>query len=264
MRKTTPLILILALTGFSANSGANSVVGLDDYTSTKIDNVIETQVATKRSKDKGEIIKNVSASFLGAPYVANMLIGSPASPEKLVVDFRGLDCFTYLDYVEALRKSYSPSDFVKNIIRTRYANNEVSYSHRKHFFTDWSHEKPLNAKDVTSEIALNAVTVTKILNRKSDGGEFEPSLGMIKRDVTYIPSKLIDDTVVDHLKTGDYIGIYTPTEGLDVTHAGIFITTEEGPMLRNASSRITNKKVVDSPFMDYVKKTPGIIVLRAI
>jgi len=264
MRKATPLILILVLAGFSAKSSAHGVAGLDDYTSDKVIDIIKTQVATGENRNKGEIIKNVSASFLGAPYVANMLIGSSASPEKLVIDFRGLDCFTYLDYVEALRKSYSSSEFVKNIIRTRYADNEVSYSHRKHFFTDWAHEKPLNAKDVTSEIDFNAVTVTKTLNRRSDGGEFEPLLGIIKRNITYIPSKFIDDTVVGHLKTGDYIGIYTPTEGLDVTHAGIFIVTANGPVLRNASSRATNRKVIDSPFMDYVKKTPGIVVLRAI
>ncbi len=40
--------------------------------------------------------------------------------------------------------------------------------------------------------------------------------------------------------------------------------TDKGPMLRNASSRKANEKVVDSPFMDYVAKTPGIIVLRAL
>jgi hypothetical protein len=264
MRKTTPLILTLALIGFTAKSGANGVVELDNYTLTQIDHIIETQVAPEKNKNKGDIIKNVSANFLGAPYVAHMLIGSSALPEKLVVDFRGLDCFTYLDYVEALRKSYAPSDFVNNIVRTRYWNNEISYAHRRHFFTDWSHEQPLNAKDVTAEVDLNAVTVTKILNRKSDGGEFEPSLGTIKRNITYIPSKLIDNTVIGRLKTGDYIGIYTPADGLDVTHAGIFIATEQGPMFRNASSRTMNKKVVDSPFMDYIKKTPGIIILRAI
>jgi len=40
--------------------------------------------------------------------------------------------------------------------------------------------------------------------------------------------------------------------------------TDKGPVLRNASAREANHKVVDSPFMDYVKKTPGIVVLRAI
>ncbi|TMX08288.1 DUF1460 domain-containing protein, partial [Aeromonas salmonicida subsp. achromogenes] len=36
-----------------------------------------------------------------------------------------------------------------------------------------------------------------------------------------------------------------------------------GPVLRNASSVSTNMKVVDSPFIDYVKNKPGILVYRA-
>nr|WP_242397397.1 N-acetylmuramoyl-L-alanine amidase-like domain-containing protein [Aeromonas salmonicida] len=38
---------------------------------------------------------------------------------------------------------------------------------------------------------------------------------------------------------------------------------ENGPVLRNASSVSTNMKVVDSPFIDYVKNKPGILVYRA-
>jgi len=33
-------------------------------------------------------------------------------------------------------------------------------------------------------------------------------------------------------------------------------------MLRNASSLARNRKVVDSPFLEYVARTPGIVVLR--
>lgn len=86
----------------------------------------------------------------------------------------------------------------------------------------------------------------------------------MKRTITYIPSNFINEEVISHLQSGDFIGIYTKLAGLDVTHVGFFIMTDKGPMLRNASSRKANEKVVDSPFMDYVSKTPGIIVLRAL
>ncbi|PHZ34018.1 N-acetylmuramoyl-L-alanine amidase-like domain-containing protein, partial [Yersinia kristensenii] len=82
--------------------------------------------------------------------------------------------------------------------------------------------------------------------------------------VIYIPAEFINEAVVSQLKTGDYIGIYTKINGLDVTHTGIFIMTPDGPMLRNASSLKSNMKVVDSPFIQYVKDKPGIIVLRAL
>ncbi|WP_154236053.1 N-acetylmuramoyl-L-alanine amidase-like domain-containing protein, partial [Yersinia enterocolitica] len=99
---------------------------------------------------------------------------------------------------------------------------------------------------------------------KKDGSEFIPTLGAVKRNVVYIPAEFINEAVISQLQTGDYIGTYTKIEGLNVTHTGIFIMTPDGPMLRNASSLKKNMKVVDSPFLQYVKDKHGIIVLRAL
>ncbi|MCW7546911.1 DUF1460 domain-containing protein [Photorhabdus sp. APURE] len=261
MRKMLPLMLIVTLAGCAAHSRQADI---DSYTSKKINEIIENQVKPGNKDNPGETIKNVSHQFLGTPYAANKLIGSPAEPEKLVIDFNGLDCFTFLDYVESLRKSNDQNDFVKNLIQTRYIDGKINFLQRKHFFTDWSTREKLNAKDVTDEISSSYIKITKNLNRKADGGEYIPGLGIIKRDIKYIPGDKVDDDVIKNLKTGDYIGIYTHLAGLDVTHTGIFIMTDHGPMLRNASSLAANKKVVDSPFLDYVKNKPGIIVLRAL
>ncbi|CNI04224.1 MULTISPECIES: DUF1460 domain-containing protein [Yersinia] len=262
MHKSLSLVFIAVLVG--CGNSSHKTIDIDNYTEKRINYIIETQVKTANSGNSGEVINKVSAEFLGTPYKANTLIGSSTEPEKLVIDFRGLDCFTYLDYVNSLRKSTDRASFVQQLVGTRYINKDISYKNRKHFFTDWSHRKPLNAQDVTAKISSHAVTVTKYLNQKGDGGEFIPTLGIMKRDVTYIPAEFIDNNVIHNLKTGDYIGIYTNIKGLDVTHTGIFIMTPNGPMLRNASSLKKNMKVVDSPFIDYVKNTPGIVVLRAL
>ncbi|QHB32605.1 DUF1460 domain-containing protein [Yersinia canariae] len=264
MHKSLSLALIAVLAGCGAKNSAHEQVDIDNYTANRITYIIETQVKQTDHRYPGEVINKVSAAFLGTPYKADMLIGSPTKPEKLVIDFRGLDCFTYLDYVNSLRKATDTTDFVQQLISTRYINSDISYKNRKHFFTDWSHQPPLNAQDVTAKISSHAVTVTKFLNQKKDGSEFIPTLGIVKRDVVYIPAEFINETVVSQLKTGDYIGIYTKIEGLDVTHTGIFIMTPDGPMLRNASSLQKNMKVVDSPFIQYVKDKPGIVVLRAL
>jgi hypothetical protein len=264
MHKSLPWILAVALVGCGAKNNPHETVDIDNYTSNRANSIIEKQTKTVDNHNTGEAITQISAEFLGTPYEANMLIGSNTEPEKLVIDFRGLDCFTYLDYVDALRKTTSKSDFIQQIIRTRYIDGNVSYLHRKHFFTDWANREPLNAQDITAQISPHGVTVMKHLNQKKGGGEFIPSLGVTPRNVTYIPSEFVDNTVISQLKSGDYIGIYTTIEGLDVTHTGIFIMTDKGPMLRNASSLKSNKKVVDSPFLEYVKKRPGIIVLRAL
>ncbi|MDA5547784.1 DUF1460 domain-containing protein [Yersinia massiliensis] len=266
MHKLSLLILIAPLMGCSVKNAtsADGITDIDSYTESRIVNIIDTHAKKIDTSRPGEMIDAVSAEFLGTPYKANVLVGSSTNPEKLVIDFRGLDCFTYLDYVNSLRSATSQSDFIKKLVSTRYVNNDISYTHRKHFFSDWSNRQPLNAQDVTAQISPHTVTITKYLNQRENGDEFIPTLGVVKRDITFIPAKFINDDVISHLKTGDYIGIYTKIKGLDVTHTGIFIMTPEGAMLRNASLLKKNMKVVDSPFLQYVKNTPGIIVLRAL
>jgi hypothetical protein len=68
--------------------------------------------------------------------------------------------------------------------------------------------------------------------------------------------------VVGGLKTGDYIGIYSELDGLDVSHVGIFIRMGSSSFLRHASSKKEIRQVVDEAFMEDVRNKPGIIILR--
>lgn len=214
--------------------------------------------------ENSERIRLFSSLFKDVPYVRNRLIGSSTTEEQLVIDFGALDCFTYLDYVEALRKSNDLNEFRQKLIETRYVKNDVSYLTRRHFFSDWVSEDAPNAQDVTGTLTDETQLVSKTLNQAKDGKVYITGLHPKERDITYIPADKINDNVISNLQDGDYIGIYTPIEGLDVTHTGLFINTPDGPMLRNASSKSIYMKVVDSPFIEYVKDTPGIVVYRAI
>lgn len=238
-----------------------TTVTMDDYTVNKLQAILALHKALP-GLDKGQTIELFSQPFLGTPYVANRLIGSAKTPEQLVIDFGALDCFTYLDYVEALRTATSESEFVENLIHTRYINGEIDFQHRKHFFSDWAQTEHPLADDITAQLSPHAVTVVKHLNRKAAGDVYLPGIAVITRSITYIPSEFIDQKTIGQLRTGDYIGIYTPLAGLDVTHTGFFIITPEGPVLRHASSRKESMQVIDSAFADYVLKTPGIVVLR--
>ena len=214
--------------------------------------------------ENSERIRLFSSLFKDVPYVRNRLIGSSTTEEQLVIDFGALDCFTYLDYVEALRKSNDLNEFRQKLIETRYVKNDVSYLTRRHFFSDWVSEDAPNAQDVTGTLTDETQLVSKTLNQAKDGKVYITGLHPKERDITYIPADKINDNVISNLQDGDYIGIYTPIEGLDVTHTGLFVNTPDGPMLRNASSKSIYMKVVDSPFIEYVKDTPGIVVYRAI
>ncbi|WP_084521023.1 DUF1460 domain-containing protein [Nocardia uniformis] len=259
------LLVALAFVGGTAlvapaTSAAPTGTTIDDATSAKLDELLALRGS---GKSKGELIELLSSRFLGTPYGANMLIGSATQPEELVIDFRRVDCFTYLDYVEALSRSSDRDQFVANLIETRYAGGRVDFANRKHFFTDWSHTARTAATDITAAVSPSAVTVPKRLNAKADGGQYLPGIPVVDRDITYIPGAAVDANVIGQLRTGDYIGAYSDQAGLDVTHVGIFVATPEGPVFRNASSLAAHNKVVDSPFADYVSSVPGILVLRA-
>jgi hypothetical protein len=234
---------------------------MNPYTVEKLNTVLH-RVSAHRGLSAGHLIDVISAEFLGTPYQANMLQGSATAPEKLIIDFTGLDCFTYLDYVDAARRAHSQQDFVDRLVLTRYVDGIVGFAYRKHFFSDWVTRPYQLADDITAAISANAVHVDKALNLKADGSNYLPGLPVVQRTITYIPTEYVDSNVVRQLRTGDYIGRYAPAAGLDVTHVGIFIMTDKGPVLRNASSRPENQKVVDSPFMEYVARTSGIIVYR--
>jgi len=230
--------------------------------SNKLDRILQRNLSNPKK------IKAISKLFKNSPYVKNRLIGSVEKKEKFVADFRALDCFTFLDYVESLRKSYDFSyDFSDNLIKTRYKNSEVDFLLRKHFFSDWTYEDAngdRNAEDVTESLTEHTKTIQKELNQKADGGTYITGLPKVSRQISYIPGDSIDDSVVNNLKNGDYIGIYTNIAGLDVTHTGIFIRGKNGPVYRNASSLSNNMKVVDTPFLEYVQGKPGIVVYRAL
>ncbi|MFZ5998117.1 MAG: N-acetylmuramoyl-L-alanine amidase-like domain-containing protein [Nitrospirota bacterium] len=218
---------------------------------------------SSRIADTGERIAFLSKQFLDTPYREATLTGSNLTPEILVINLAGVDCFTYLDYIEALRRATSFAEFRENVVKVRYQDGVISYRTRNHFFTDWVEFNADAVDDVTSMVGRQKTeNITKYLNEKEDGTLFLPDIPPKKRRLSSISSENIDDKIVEELKTGDYIGIYTPRAGLDVSHVGILIKSGSDIYLRHASSAKEYRKVVDQDFISYIASKPGIIVLR--
>ena len=210
----------------------------------------------------GERIAEISSRFLGTPYQAHTLIGSSLMQERLVTNPSTVDCFTFIDYVRSMAHASSWQTYVSELVKTRYTNGMIDFTGRKHFFTDWAVTSPRNAQDVTQDISPYTITVNKRLNQKNKRQEYVKGLGIISRRISYIPASAIDKVVINKLKTGDYVGIYSTKRGLDVSHVGIIIKDHNNIWFRNASSLAKNRKVVDSPFIRYMATKPGIVVLR--
>ena len=102
--------------------------------------------------------------------------------------------------------------------------------------------------------------LVKLLNQARDGTVISSGYPLTERTIDYIPSQSVDNEVLYKLHTGDYVGIFTDTEGLDVSHVGIFILGKTEAVLRHASS--LEKKVVDINFLEYIQGRSGIVILR--
>jgi hypothetical protein len=216
---------------------------------------------SSQTSDTGARINFLSKQFLNIPYKEATLIGDNTTPEEFMINLEGVDCFTFLDYVEAMRTSKSFSDFKENLRKVRYHSGEVTFEKRNHFFTDWKEHNSDLVIDVTERVAEgNSKRVKKNLNEKDDGTHFIEGVECVKGEIMYVPSEVIDDEIIANLRTGDYLGIYSQKPGLDVSHVGVFINNEGSVCLRHASSK--HGKVVDEDLKDYIIDKPGIIVLR--
>jgi len=213
--------------------------------------------------DAGQRIAFLSNTFLGLKYQESTLIGSEHAPEVFVINLQGVDCLTFIEYIEAMRLSKCFSEFQTNLRKVRYKSGVVSFSKRNHFFTDWIENNKDFVRNVTGDIASRmTIKVRKILNARDDGSFLLPGIQPVEREIEYIPSHEIDDSAMNSLKTGDYIGIYSNVYGLDVSHVGIAIRDGEMLFLRHASSLEKYRRVIDQDLKDYILNKPGIIVLR--
>jgi len=233
---------------------------LGKWTHDSLDNMLRI---SSSYNSPGERIYYLSSLFLGTAYKESTLVGNVAAPEVFVINLREVDCFTFIEYIEAMRLSGSFREFEKTLEKIRYRSGKVVFTSRKHFFTDWSEFNKDFVDNVTKHIGgRETIVVRKQMNSKEDGTYFLCGIQPFSREIEYIPFNALTDKLINNLKTGDYIGIYSPTPGLDVSHVGIFINTGRETYLRHASSANNQMKVIDQDFRNYIKTKPGIIVLR--
>ncbi|MCG8291421.1 N-acetylmuramoyl-L-alanine amidase-like domain-containing protein [Pseudomonas entomophila] len=266
MKRVMAIAVFAALQGcvaVRAEPGQATPV-VDAYTASRLDGIFNRSRALRVAGESAVPASVVSTPLLGTPYKADTLVGSANTSEQLVVDLRGLDCFTFLDNVEALRRADNYSDYVRELVRTRYAEGKVDFAHRHHFFSDWAQGHGARTRDITPELGAVTQLSVKQLNAGTDGALLIQGLPTVSRVINYLPSASVTQEALSRLQEGDYIGVYSMLPGLDVSHVGVFLRTAQGPVFRNASSRHGNMKVVDYPFNEFLQQVPGIVVLRPI
>jgi hypothetical protein len=254
------IILMLSIAPHTDADQYKEVINTGSWNITQLDTLLSR---SSRISGTSARIDFLSGQFLSVPYKAATLIGDQQTQEELVIDLAGVDCFTFIDYVEALRRSGSFAEFKENLRKVRYQKGMVDYRHRNHFFSDWVACNAGFIVDVTAQVgAGKAKQSGKMLNAAEGGKLLLPGIDQRKREIAWIPSELVDDTVLSRLKTGDYLGIYTEQKDLDITHVGIVIKKGAAILFRHASSQKKYRRVIDQDLKTYLLHKPGMVILR--
>jgi hypothetical protein len=234
--------------------------------------------------DPGELLLAVATFFLGTPFAPQTL--EQKNGEKLVINLRKLDCFTFLENTVVLAglirtgRTTWPA-FTDALKASRYRHGLLDgYAARLHYFTDWldDHQSQGGLQNITP--VLGGVPWHKTLNFMTTHRNQYPALAdpdtyrrlreveksCSARSYHHIPKTSVP--MCSHkIKNGDLIAITTAIEGLDVVHVGLAVHLKRGLHLLHASQRAG--RVIISPetvyrYLRQRKSRLGIMVARVL
>lgn len=230
-----------------------------------------------------DLVVFYAKELLGKPYVAHTLEGET---EMLTINIHQLDCTTFVETLYALTRTtlsgrFSWRDYAFNLENLRYRDGLMTdYSSRLHYISDWINNNRMrgNMREITSDIPT-AVTKDKSINFMSSHSSSYASLkndsAMIARirkvedgyrnyRMTYIrKSTLGRDDVRAAMRSGDFVGLVTNIDGLDISHMGIIYKDERGEVfLLDASMSGGKVQLEEKPLSAYLKSSKSNIGVR--
>ncbi|MGN0929598.1 MAG: N-acetylmuramoyl-L-alanine amidase-like domain-containing protein [Alphaproteobacteria bacterium] len=221
-------------------------------------------------KSRTNNIEEVSAKFLGAPYVRNPLGEGIGIDKDPIFRFDKFDCLTFVETMLALGLSNNKEEFEDIIKKIRYKDGEVSIETRNHFVNpDWIKNNSDIVEDITKRIAkkINKDVSVSIINldRKTwfkknynidvaideeqaslDYIDFETLLSNEREIINSIKEPVIVNIVINKPEFKQMYG----TE-INTSHIGFVIPKDGSLTLRHAS--YYKEKVVDENFFNYIK-----------
>jgi hypothetical protein len=201
----------------------------------------------------GRAMAEMGRSFVGAAYVPGTL--EVDGPERLVINFRGLDCVTFventwalssfvrviggalgLDAIRSLTNRALTEQRYESLLRSvRYRDGTIDgYPSRLHYFTDWVGDNAARGlvRDISRE--LGGTLDTELIDFMSTHTESyrqlsDPSfVGLVRQAEQrltgagryFVPQDRIEE-VAEMIQDGDIIAATSTVRGLDVAHTGL-------------------------------------------
>ena len=199
----------------------------------------------------GTAVAEIGRTFVGTAYVPQTL--EVEGPERLVIDFRGLDCVTFVENAFALARFVraggagllpdrpaAEAAYGRLLAELRYRGGVIDgYPSRLHYFSDWIADNARRGLVVDIGAELGGVvdrepidfmtTHTDAYRQLADPAhvapvrEAEARLSAAGR--TYVPEERIAD-VADRIRDGDIIAATSTVAGLDIAHTGLALRVD--------------------------------------
>lgn len=242
--------------------------------------------------DIGTAMARLGETFVGTAYVPGTL--DPDGPERVVVDFRRLDCVTFVETV------FATARFVRTVGSTalddrpaaearyedlltdlRYRDGRLNgYASRLHYFSDWMADNARRGRVVDLADALGAVADTEPIDFMSTHAEAyrqlaDPSHVEAVRQVEarltaagrrFVPEDLVA-SVADRIRDGDIIAATSTVAGLDVAHTGLALWRDGRLHLLHAPLVGSAVEVSAVPLADRIRAQAGqdgVMVVRPV
>lgn len=236
-----------------------------DQDTTRINQLLQEGIASG-IKTPNELVAFYADRLLGTPYVAHTLEGDE---ELLTINIDELDCTTFVETLYALARTtmngrYSWLDYAANLENVRYRNGEMGdYSSRLHYISEWilNNATRGNLKEVTPDLPhANYLikTIDFMTNHKDSYRSLKDDSAMVEKIKGYemalrnhrMPylkkSWLGDKAVKAALRDGDFVGLVTKIEGLDISHLGIIHKDDKGEIYLLDASMSGGKVMLES------------------
>lgn len=215
--------------------------------------------------DANELVCFYAHKLEGTPYVGHTLEGDV---EKLTINIDELDCTTFVETLYALARTtlngrYSWRDYANHLEDLRYRHGEMGdYSTRLHYMSDWiiDNSNRGNIVDVTSDIGCCRYEI-KTINYMSTHRDSYSSLkndsifdkirnveiGYRNHRFPYVrKEQLYSNDVKNVVKRGDFVGLVTKVNGLDISHLGIVELDSKGNLVLLDASSIGKKVMLEA------------------
>ncbi|HSG08380.1 MAG TPA: N-acetylmuramoyl-L-alanine amidase-like domain-containing protein [Longimicrobiales bacterium] len=231
----------------------------------------------------GETVAAMGRSFVGTAYVARTL--EPEGPEHLVINFRGLDCVTFVETALSLARFVRLPEAAKLLearVRAEDRYEELlaqvryraglldGYPSRLHYFSDWIADA--QAKGLVTDVTpkLGGVIDSEAVDFMSTHAEAyrqlsDPeNLAAIRATETrltsqgrwYVPEEGLE-AAASSIHNGDIIAATSTVAGLDVAHTGVALWVEGTLRLLHAPLVGDSVQVSEESLPQRIRRIPG-------